>query len=153
MASPVAANRVTPTGTKMPDGFPTKIAMTNAPSIQFWEFSTKPPGIDGGELIPTTNHHNVSYRTFDVKALKTLTNVTGKAFCDPDVVVTLLAQVNINQSMTVSWPTGDKITFWGALIKAEFNEHEEGKPPELTYEIGITNWDPVNKVEAAPVYA
>jgi hypothetical protein len=152
MAAPGVTARTIPTGFKMPDGFKTTIAMAENPGVQFWEMTVKPMTVDGGELIPTTSQLNVAWRTFAPKSLKTGLPVTGKAFYDPNVIPELIAMINVGQAITVHLPTNATIAFWGVLQKYEFEEQEEGKSPMLTYTIGVTNWDPVNNVEAGPVY-
>jgi hypothetical protein len=60
--------------------------------------------------------------------------------------------VNRNQAITVRFPTSDSITFFGFLQKFEPAEQKEGEAPHATVTIVPTNWDPVNNVEAGPVY-
>lgn len=152
MASPPVTVRTIPTGVRVPDGFKTTIAFQLNTGVQFWEETVKPPGLDGGELIPTTTMLNIAYRTFAPKSLKTSQPITGKAMYDPNVIPELAAMLNFNQGVTVHLPTNATYSVWAALIKVDFEENEEGKPPMLTYTIGITNWDPVNQVEAGPLY-
>lgn len=151
MAAPASTVRATPAGIKLDDGFSTKIAFALDANVEFWEKTVKPPGLDGGDAIDTTNMHNVTYRTMAARALKTLTESTLTVFWDPQCYVSVLALVNAEGSITAHFPDGSKLDFYGFLRTFEPNEHTEGEPPEATISITPTNWDPANRVEAAPV--
>lgn len=150
MASPPFTPRQQPTGFKMGDGYRTVIAMANAPAISFWEKSVKPFGYDGGEPIDTTTMLNNRWRTFQPRALITATPITGKAGFDPEVLLTIQAQINVQQAFTTWFPTDDAWAFWGFLYKFDVEEQEEGKFPMANFEIRPTNWDPIRLVEAGP---
>ena len=152
MAAPTPTARGTPAGIKLEDGYQTLITFASHPTIKFWEKTVKPPGLDGGDGIDTTTMHNVTYRTFDTKHLKTLTESVLTGPYDPDVFTTLVAQININQACTTKFPDGSTLTYYGAITKAEIGEHKEGELPEMTITIKPTNWDPTGFVEAAPVF-
>jgi len=62
--------RTTPTGNKLKDGFRTLIAFAADPDVKLWEKEVTLPGIDVGEKIPTTDMHNVTWRTYAPRALK-----------------------------------------------------------------------------------
>jgi hypothetical protein len=152
MAAPTVVARSTPTGFKMPDGYRALWAFANKPAIQLWEKQVKSPGVDGGEGIDTTTMHNNAYRTKAARHLKTLSDGSFAAAYDPDVIVDILAQTNIEQSITVHFPDNSSWSFWGYMQKWEPAELKEGEFPEATVTIVITNWDPMNFVEAGPVY-
>jgi len=156
MGAPAHTARSVPVGFKMPDGFKSLIAFSKRPAIQLWERDVKPPGIDGGEPINITTMHNVAWRTFFPKSLKTLDAMTFVAGYDPDVIADLLAMVNLNQSFTFFWPSGDYIDFWATMTKFEPGEMKEGEFPTATVTISPTNLDtetnPASPVESAPVY-
>lgn len=157
MAAPSVTARVTPTGFKMPDGYQSTIAFANQPNIQFWEMTVKPPAIEGGDAIKTTTMHNARWRTSDAKKLVELGEVTGSAMYDPDVIgatdnAGLRSLINANQAITIHFPDLSTLAFFGFLGKVEFGELKEGEPPTLTYTIHPTCWDPVNFVEAGPVF-
>jgi len=152
MAAPVTTPRVTPSGYKMPDGFKTLIAHSAAPAVQIWEKIVKPPGVDGGASIETTTMHNISFRTMAARQLKSMMESTFRGFYDPDFFPVIFNLVNVEGSMTVTFPDHSTLAFFGYIMKLEFGENEEGKPPEVTVTFVPTNWDPVGKVEAAPVF-
>jgi len=152
MAPPSVTARTTPVGYKMPDGYRSTFAAAAKPGLQLWEVSGKPPGIDGGEMINTTTMLNNIWRTWDARHLKTLTPLTFKAAFDPDVWNDLLNMINTPGAWTFHYPSGDALSFYANLEKVEPEDFEEGKMPMVTCTLTPTNWDPVNFVEAAPVY-
>jgi hypothetical protein len=152
MAAPTPAVRTIPTTFKMPDGFSTEIVFTSNVSIAFWEQTIKPPSADGGEPIPTTTMLNVAWRTFDHRHLKTLVPFNVNAMFDPDVIPNLFSLINLSDTVTVKFPDGSTLCFFGFLQKYEHSEHKEGEPPMITLTIVPTNWDAAGNVEAGPVF-
>ncbi len=152
MAAPATTVRGTPAGIKLDEGFPTKIAFSRLPTASFWEKTVQPPGVDGGEPVETTTMHNLVWRTQNPRVLKTLMPHTTKVAYDPNwynqIVSTLINQAG---SVTVRFPDGSTLDYFGYLQKFEADQIEEGKQPEATVTIVPTNWDPVNHVESAPV--
>jgi len=152
MAAPASTVRVTPVGIKLDDGFSTKIAFARDSNVSFWEKSVSPPGLDGGEAIETTTMHNLIYRTMASRALVTLTESSLTVAYDPNVYNDILTNlINQEGSITVHFPDSSKLDFYGYLRTFEPSELSEGEQPEATVTITPTNFDPVNRVEAAPV--
>jgi hypothetical protein len=152
MAAPTPVPRSTPLGAILKDGFSTKITLTQAPAIVFWEKTVQPPGMDGGEPIEQTTMHNIAYRTMRSRALKTLTPHTTKAAWDPKLYNQLVPAINREDVITITFPNTSTLCFYGYLQKVEFDQMEEGKQPECTVTLVPTNYDPVNFVEEAPVF-
>jgi len=153
MAAPTPTARTTPTGFKMPDGFKTLWTFASKPGVQLWEQKVKPPPIDGGDGIDTNTMHNTTWRTKDAKKLKTLDVTTFLAAYDPDVITDIFALINSNQGCTVTFPDGSTLAFWGFMTKFEPPEHAEGEFPIATVTVCPSNWDPVGRVEAGPVFS
>ena len=151
MAAPSVTARSAPVGIKLDDGYSTKIAFAADPDVSFWEKTVKPPGIDGGDAIDQTTMHNTAYRTSAARALKTLTDSSSTVAYDPAVYTQILALINVEGSITIHFPDGSTLAFYGFLKSFEVNDHTEGEQPEATISIVPTNFDPTNKVEAAPV--
>lgn len=151
MAAPSTTVRVAPPGIKMEDGYPTTLAFARDPNVNFWEKSVKPPGIDGGEAIDQTTMHNATWRTMAPRKLKTLTPVSTKAAWDPACYNEISQLINKSGSITVRFPDGSTLDFYGYLKSFEPSEMSEGNQPEADITIVPTNFDPVNRVEAAPV--
>jgi hypothetical protein len=152
MAAPVPTARTLPSGFKLQDGYRTLITFSLNPAVQIFEKTVKPPGIDGGDPIPETTMINSAWRTFAPHQLKTLTECSGKCGYDTAVYVGLMAMINIPCTITVTFPNHATLAFYGFLQKVEVDDHEEGKMPEMSYTIGITNYDYINNVEAGPAY-
>lgn len=151
MTAPVATPRGTPTGIKLEDGFSTKITMSLNPTIELWEKTVKPPGLDGGDAVNTTTMHNVTYRTMAPRKLKTLTEITSTCAYDPLCYVDLLSMINRKQTLTVTFPDGTTLAFYGYLKSFEPNDVSEGNMPEATVHFVPTNADPVTGAEQAAV--
>ena len=156
MAAPSTSARLNPSsaptnGIAFEDGYQTLISFAANPSVKIWEKSVKPPGVDGGDAIETSTMHNTTWRTSAARALKTLTESTLKGAYDPDVYNDILALVNVSGSITVTYPDSSTLDFYGFLRTVEFDEMVEGTHPEVTFTITSTNFDPANRVEAAPV--
>jgi hypothetical protein len=135
----------------MHDGYSTKIAFAVDPDVALWEKTVKPPGLDGGDPIDTTTMHNSTYRTSAPRALVTLTESTFEAGYDPVVYTQLLAILNVQTSITVHFPDGGSLAFFGFLKMFEPSDLTEGEFPTASVTIVPTNVDPVNCVEASPV--
>lgn len=152
MGTPANTDRTTPAGTKLDDGFSTKIAFAADPDVSFWEKTVQPPGIDGGDPIDTTTMHNTAWRTMAARALKTLTESSLTVAYDPVVYDQIIALVNVEGAITVHFPNGDTLDFFGFLQTFEPDSNEEGSQPEATITIVPTNVDPSDGAEAAPNY-
>lgn len=151
MAAPTPTARGTPSGIKLRNGFRTLITFATNPTIEFWEMSVKPPGIDGGEAIEQTTMHNVTWRTKTSRSLKTLTDASSNVEYDPLLYTSILALINVETTVTVTFPDGTTLAFFGFLQKFEPGELKEGDPPTAGITIIPTNYDPTGHVEAAPV--
>jgi hypothetical protein len=151
MAAPVTTVRSLPAGIKMDDGFSTVIAFARDPDIEFWEKQVQPPGVDGGDAIETTTMHNILWRTMAPRQLRTLTEFTITAAYDPVLYNSILNILNISDSITIHFPDGSTLDFFGYLKFFEPGEHVEGEQPEATITIVPTNFDFANDVEADPV--
>lgn len=151
MAAPVATVRQTPAGIKLKDGFRSLITFALDPDISFWEKTVTPPGIDGGDSIEQTTMHNVDWRTMAPRSLKTLTDSSTKVAYDPALYTQILSLINAETTVTVRFADGSTLAYYGYLKSFEPDEMSEGTQPEATINIVPTNFDPVNKVEAAPV--
>lgn len=141
MAAPTPTARGTPSGKKLNDGFSSKITFATAPTVALWEKKVTPPGLDGGDPIETTTMFNVTLRTMANRQLKTMTNMTFTAAYDPICYTTLLGLVNVPTTITVKFPDGSTVAFFGYLQKFEPGELSEGAQPEATCTIVPTNTD------------
>lgn len=141
MAAPSATVRQDPAGIKLPDGYRALITFELDPDISFWEKDVKPPGIDGGELIPQTTMHNDDVETFYPQSLYRLTDGTSKVAYDPAVVSQIIAIINRNQVCTVRYRDGSTDAFWGCLRMFERDALQKGVQPEATVTFSPTMTD------------
>jgi hypothetical protein len=151
VAAPSATPRVDPSGIKLKDGYSTLITFARDTDVGLWEKTVTPPGLDGGDSIEQTTMHNDDWRTFAPRSLVTLTEMSFVAAYDPNVYTSVLALVNVEDTITVTFPDGSTLAFYGYLKMFEPSELTEGEQPEATVTIVPTNWDPAGDVEAAPV--
>ena len=156
MAAPANTVRSAPgpasVARRLTDGHPSKIAFARDTDVKFWEVSGNPPGIEGGEPVDITTMHNVTWKTKAPQELRELTASTWKVGYDP----TVYDEANdnlINQegSITFEFSDGSDLDFFGYLRSFIPDEHQRGVMPTATIVIEPTNYDPVNRVEAAPV--
>lgn len=136
--------------TRIDDGHGTLITFAEG-TLSIWEKSTTPPGYEGGGATDTSTHYNETWRTRAPKVLKTLTDSTLTAAFDPAAYSELLAQVNVNQLITVTFPDGDTIAFWGWIDRFIPGEFVEGEQPTAEVTIIPSNQD-ASGAEIAPVY-
>lgn len=151
MAAPTPTARVLPAGIKLDDGFKCVTTFALDPDIELWEIETGIPGLDGGDPINTTTMHNVRWRTMAARALITLSEATIKAAFDPVVYTNLLSILNVETTITETFPDGSTLAYFGFMRMLTFDPLVEGTMPTCTVTKTPTNWDPVGKVEADPV--
>jgi hypothetical protein len=151
MAAPTPTARSTPTGIPLFDGFSTKITLAADLDIEFWEKDVQPPAVDGGDAIDITTMHNTTWRTKNARSLVDLGDVQTTVAYDPLCYTSILSVVNVHTTITVTFPDGTTLAFFGFLRSFAPNAAAEGAQPEATVTIVPTNYDHTNHVEAAPV--
>lgn len=140
--------------TIMNDGFATTIAFASTPGVAgvtFKEKEVTPPAIQGGGENDTTTMRNSAWRTRQPKQLKTLDQCSFAAAYDPALYDTILALINVNQLITVTFPDGDTLAFWGWLDEFTPGAQTEGEQPEADLNIICSNQNATG-VETAPVF-
>jgi hypothetical protein len=151
MGAPAVTVRTTPTGNMLKDGFSTLIALSIDPDISFWEKSVQPPGIDGGDPVKTSTMHNTDWHTMRPRKLKDMSPASTTVAWDPLTYGNIVDAVNKDTSVTLHFPSGDSLSFFGFLQKFEPGDMKEGEQPEAKITIVCTNWDYENNVESAPL--
>lgn len=136
---------------RIDDGFSTTISFSAGTSALtvIWEKEITPPGISGGGENDTTTMRNTSYRTKWPKSLKTLTESSLLCAYDPDAVTEYLSMINVNQSIEITFPGSEVLTFWGYVDSFTMNAIVEGEQPTAEVVIIPTNQNNY-KVETAP---
>jgi hypothetical protein len=100
---------------RLDDGFSTIITFSSAPSVKFYEKEVTPPGVSGGGANDTTTMRNTTWRTMAPKKLKTLSEAGASVAWDPAAYNDVLAMIQVNQQITVTFSDGSTIQFWGWL--------------------------------------
>lgn len=153
MAAPAPTVRQDPTGIKLTDGYRSLVTFSLDPNIELWEKSITPPGLDGGDAIDTNTMHNDRFRTMASRALITMTEMSFTSAYDPIIYTRILDVVNVEQTITLTFPDGSTMAFYGFVRVLDFGELVEGTFPEVTVTIQPTNADPTTKTEEALVLA
>lgn len=151
MAAPTPTARLESGFAPLGDGFSTKVTFAADPNVSLWEKTVQPPGMDGGDPVDTTTMFNGTYRTMRPRSLITLTEHKFTAAYDPVIYIELLALVNVETTITVTFPDASTIAFYGYLKAFEPSDIEEGTQPEGDVTIVPTNWDATNSTEEGPV--
>lgn len=155
MAAPVEVALGAYTGVLLEDGFSSRYAFNANANVSFAEKTVQPPGLDNGDAIDTTTMQNAEYRTKAKRQLLDLTDGAITVAYNPlsvsDVITMML--LADPDAVTIWWPDLSNLTFFGFLKSFEPQSMEEGSHPEANVVVVVTNWDPVNDVEAGPVYS
>lgn len=151
MAAPVAKTRLTPSGIPLQDGYQSEIAFTSNRQIGFWEKNVTPPSLEGGEPVNTTTMQNATHFTKAPRQLIDYGDTSVVAGYDPLMYTNIKAMINVRDTVTITFPDGSTLAFFGFLRSFTPSELVEGTMPEATIVIVCTNWDHANNVEAAPV--
>jgi hypothetical protein len=130
------------------DGFSTIISLGGT---NLFEKEVTPPGIDGGGANDTTTMRNTIWRTMQPKKLKTLSESNFVAAYAIAAYSTLLSLLQVNQLVTVTFPDGATLAFWGWLDKFTPNASKEGEQPTANCTLIPSNQDD-SGAEIAPVY-
>lgn len=137
---------------RIDDGFATLITFSEDSDIEFWEKEVTPPGIDGGGENDTSTMRNTSWRTRSPKSLRTLTESSCVVAYDPAVYDSIVAMVNVNQQITITFADDSTLVFWGWLNTFTPNAAVEGEQPTAEVTIIPSNQNAAG-TETAPVYS
>lgn len=136
------------------DGFKTLISLngTGAGAVPttLIEIEITPPGIEGGGKIDFTHMRRTRWRGFAPKQLATMSDMKATVTYDPQAYTAALAAIQINQTITVTFPDGHGITFWGFLDEFKPGALKDGDRPTAEITICPTMTNNVS-VEVAPV--
>lgn len=151
MAAPAPTVRQSPAGIKLDNGHQTLVTFSLDPDLEFWEKTITPPGVDGGDAVDTTTMHNTIWRTKAPRTLKDLTDMSIVGAYDPVMYTRAVTLVNRKQTITVTFPDGSTLAFYGFIKTQATGELAEGTQPTMTFTVVATNQDPITGDEEAPV--
>lgn len=133
------------------DGHATTITLANAPSIKLYEKSVTPPQLTLGGAIDVTTMRNTAWRTQAARTLKTLGAINTTVAYATDAYDAVRDQLGVNQLITVTFPDGSTLQFYGWIEEFTPGEATEGAQPTATLVIQPSLRDD-NGAEAAPQY-
>jgi hypothetical protein len=136
---------------RLDDGHQTLVSFAADTDVLFYEKTVTPPGIDGGGENDTSLMQNSTWRTRAPKALKTLTNASMTVAYDPAAYDEAVALIGVNTLVTVTFPDGATVAFWGWLNTFTPGEHVEGEQPTADIEIIPSNQN-ASLAETGPAY-
>lgn len=136
---------------RLDDGYQTLVSFAQDPTVLFYEKTVTPPGVSGGGETDTSLMQNTTWRTRNPKALITMTPASMTVAYDPATYPEIIALVNVNNLITVTFPDGDTLAFWGWLDEFVPGEHQEGEQPTAEITIIPSNQNS-SGAETAPVH-
>lgn len=134
------------------DGHSTTITFAGVTSVLFVEKEVTPPGIEGGGENDTTTMANTAWRTRQPKKLKTLAPASLTVAYDPDAYTEILALINVNVPIVITFPDDETLTFYGWLDTFTPGSNVEGEQPTADITIIPSNQNS-SGTETAPVMA
>lgn len=137
--------------TRLDDGFQTLISFAQDASVKMYEKEVQPPGVSGGGPNDTTTMRNTTWRTRSPKQLISLSESNLVVAYDPAVYLEIIAMVNVNQLITITFPDGDTLDFWGWIDEFTPQPLKEGEQPTANVKIEPSNQN-ASLVETAPVH-
>lgn len=138
---------------RIDDGFKTLIAFsagTSGVTFTFYEKEITPPSVEGGGPNDTTTMRNIRFRTKKPKQLVSLGTMTAVGAYDPAVLDEIMAMIQVNQVITITYPDDSTESFWGWLESFVKGNIVEGEQPTATITIEASNQDN-DGVEKPPV--
>ena len=139
---------------RLDDGFSTTVTFsggTSGVTLLLYEKEVTPPSLVGGGPNDITTMRNNVYRTQSPKKLISLGPSSFVASYDPAVYDEIIAMINDNQSIVVTFPDGSTLTFWGWIDEFVPGALVEGEQPTATVTIMPSNQNAAGN-EIAPDY-
>lgn len=137
---------------RIDDGYATLIGFSEDSDVQMWEKEVTPPGVSGGGENDTTTMQNTTWRTKSPKGLISLSECSLVVAYDPAVYDEIVAMVNVNQQITITFPDDSTLVFWGWIDEFTPSANVEGEQPTAEVKIIPSNQND-SGVETAPIYS
>ena len=154
MGTPANTARGAPSGIALKEGFSVEMTFALLPTASLWCKTMKPLPITNNDSIDTTTQKNTAVKTRRPRVLNdTGPETTFKATYDPNLRSQIRSTLVGKEGSITQWfPDNSSEDFFGYLKTADFEEMAEGELPIVNITVVCTNWDPVGRVEAGPVY-
>jgi hypothetical protein len=133
------------------DGIGSRISI-NIGNAFYAEIEITPPEVDGRGGIDMTSLRNRGWITMAPKSLKALNAMTARVQYDPIMYGVVIGILQRNRQMSVTFPDGGVLTFWGWIDKFTPEGMSEGNKPTATLTIQPSNLDQQCN-EVGPSYA
>ncbi len=137
---------------RLDDGFATLIEFAEDSDVQMWEKEVTPPGVSGGGENDTSTMRNTTWRTKSPKGLISLSEASLVVAYDPAVYDEIIAMVNTNQQITITFADDSTLVFWGWIDEFTPGAAVEGEQPTAELTIIPSNQN-ASGTETAPVYS
>ncbi len=152
MAAPTLSARAIPLAIRLDCGYQSVVCWKSHTSLAIFEKTVQVPSPDIGDAIKTTTMLNEYYETKAPQRLVGHDDGVVVAAYDPHVMATIEALTGFVDAITWGYPDGSAEVYWAYLSKAAKSPLQKDQQPEMTLTIVVTNFDPVNCVEAGPVF-
>jgi hypothetical protein len=133
----------------MKEGFRVQLTVTGLTSFEIIEFT--PPAVDAGEAIDMTTHSNTAWETFAFRLLKKLEEAQMTVAYDIKFYSEIIAACGANRLITVTFPDGATLAFWGGLRTFKPSGMKAGERPTAQCDLKPTLRNSAG-VETAPVF-
>ncbi len=127
--------------TRIDDGHGIQYEFSANPDVNLWEKEVTPPGMDGGEPNNTTTMRNRAWETLAPQKLKTLTESGATVAYAVASYSEFFDMINVNQEITITYPDGGTVQFWGYLQRFVPNAVVRGQQPTANIRVIPTNQD------------
>jgi hypothetical protein len=136
---------------RLDDGHSSTIMFSDDPTIRLFEKEVTPPAFQSGGPIDTTTMRNIRYRTNSPKKLITNGQMSSTVAYATESYPRIQTMLGRNQLVTVLFPDGAHIMFWGWLDSFAPGALAEGAQPTAAVVVQPSNHDDDGN-EVAPVY-
>lgn len=129
-----------------------KVSITFAQgSLSVGVVGLQPTALDTGEPIEITTLNNSNIKTYLAPTFKDLRELKLTCQYGSATLTALLAQLGVNQLVTVTWSDTKTWTFYGYIRSATPNEMTAGKLPTMEIVVQPTNVHSSTSAETLPV--
>lgn len=124
------------------DGIGTIITFTLGPFPPLYgEVELTPPGFNMGGPIDMTGLRTTGWVPQAPKSLKAGQPANVKVMFDPALVPAVWQVAGKNQTISIRWPTGATLNWWGWIEELSFEPHQTGQRPLASMVLQPSNLD------------